>query len=298
MSHLFNPLVTAEQLYQRRTHNDLPVELQDRIRFDTARLTHSAGILLRLPQDITAQANVLLFRYWTVDNLRDHEFNDASAATIYLTAKISASPRSLRSVANVYKYLLTADHDSSSTKSAPHSYESHARGYYFTEGEYQSLRGRLLTLEGQILNALGFNTHVALPHPLAITYLQTLDIFSPSIPKHAATEISQRTVQYLNTALMSPQMLYLTHQPPSLATAAIYLAAKEVGVTLPDVEWWEVFDCEREELGFLVMAMGSLDAIARGYQERDGAKGMITRMAIDNENRRSSLETDNTTPRV
>lgn len=140
-----------------------------------------------------------------------------------------------------------------------------------------------MNLEGQILNALGFNTHVALPHPLAITYLQTLDVFSGNKGK----KVAKRTIEYLNTALLSPQMLYLTHQPCALATAAIYLAAREEGVRLPEVEWWEVFDVEREELGFLVVGMGSLGAIAereRARWERDGkGVGMITREMIREE---------------
>jgi hypothetical protein len=75
MSHLSNPLATAVQLHQKASANALPVEIQDSIRFYTARLTQAAGILLRLPQDITAQANVLLFRYWLVDDLMQHEFS-------------------------------------------------------------------------------------------------------------------------------------------------------------------------------------------------------------------------------
>src|ERR1700712_974044 len=116
MSHLSNPLATADQLYQKTSANSLPIELQDSIRYHAARLTQAAGVLLRLPQDITAQANVLLFRYWLLDDLMSHEFSvrinlrsetlhrklivlqDVSAATLYLTAKISASPRSFRSI--------------------------------------------------------------------------------------------------------------------------------------------------------------------------------------------------------
>jgi hypothetical protein len=75
MSHLSNPLATAEQLRRKALVNSLPVEIQDSIRFYTARLTQAAGILLRLPQDITAQANVLLVRYWLVDDLMQHEFS-------------------------------------------------------------------------------------------------------------------------------------------------------------------------------------------------------------------------------
>lgn len=72
-------------------------------------------------------------------------------------------------------------------------------------------------------------------------------------------------------------MLYLTHQPCALATAAVYLAARDEGVRLPEVEWWEVFDCEREELGFLVVGMGSLKGIAEREIQRWEGRGMITR---------------------
>ena len=75
MSHLSSPLATADQLYQKTSVNALPIELQDSIRYYTARLTQAAGILLRLPQDVTAQANVLLFRYYIVDSLLEHEFS-------------------------------------------------------------------------------------------------------------------------------------------------------------------------------------------------------------------------------
>jgi hypothetical protein len=75
MAHLSNPLATASQLYQLNNANSLPADLQESIRFYTARLTQAAGILLRLPQDITAQANVLLFRYWLVDDILDHELS-------------------------------------------------------------------------------------------------------------------------------------------------------------------------------------------------------------------------------
>ncbi len=75
MSHLTNPLATTSQLYAQTQSPALPQELQDSIRFYTARLTQAAGILLRLPQDITAQANVLLFRYWVVDDLMEWEFS-------------------------------------------------------------------------------------------------------------------------------------------------------------------------------------------------------------------------------
>jgi hypothetical protein len=67
---------------------------------------------------------------------------------------------------------------------------------------------------------------------------------------------------------LSPQLLYLTHQPSAIVTAAIYLAARDVEVKLPETEWWEVFDVDREELGFLVVALRSLDGFAQEERSR------------------------------
>jgi transcription initiation factor TFIIIB Brf1 subunit/transcription initiation factor TFIIB len=75
-------------------------------------------------------------------------------------------------------------------------------------------------------------------------------------------------VEHLNAALLSPQLLYVTHQPNALAVAAIYLAAREEGIKLVDANWWEVFDVDREELGFLVVAMRSLESFVRKETEQ------------------------------
>ncbi len=75
MAHLSNPLATPQQLEAKLSHDPLPSELQDSIRFYTARLTQAAGVLLRLPQDIAAQAVVILYRYWLVENFLNFEFS-------------------------------------------------------------------------------------------------------------------------------------------------------------------------------------------------------------------------------
>jgi hypothetical protein len=175
-----------------------------------------------------------------------------SAASLYLTTKLSAWPKSPRSIVNVYAYLSTLP------SLVPPPEQPKPSTYYVSEGTYQTRRATLFQTEHRILQTLGFNLRVALPYTLCITYLQALDVFSH--PR--ASELAKRAVAYLNTALLSPQLLYLTHQPSSLATAAIYLAAKETGIKMPDVEWWEVFDTGREELGFLVVGLLSVESFA------------------------------------
>lgn len=75
MAHMSNPLATPDQLYQRRSFSALPAELQDAIFYSTQCLTQAAGVLLQLPQSATAQANVVLARYWLVEPMMSHEFS-------------------------------------------------------------------------------------------------------------------------------------------------------------------------------------------------------------------------------
>lgn len=64
-SHLANPLATPGQLASSGSQLDgVPVDLEASIIFAGARLTQAAGILLRLPHDIIAQAVVIFTRFW------------------------------------------------------------------------------------------------------------------------------------------------------------------------------------------------------------------------------------------
>ncbi|EGX94268.1 cyclin-L2 [Cordyceps militaris CM01] len=261
MALLTNPLATAEQLYRRSTFSPVPQDLQEAVFFATQCLTQAAGLLLELPQSVTAQANVILARFWLVESPMAHEFSDVSAASLYLVAKMGSFPRSPRDVSTVYAYLLSPNSAFLNT-STPATAANDPAAYYQTEDQYHKFQRRMLALEARILYSISFNVHVALPHGLTVTYLQTLDFLS-----HSRHEISLRASQYLNTALLSPQLLYLTHQPHALATAAIYNAARDLGASMPECAWWEVFDVDREELGFLVVGMRSLDGWMKTRKE-------------------------------
>lgn len=202
-----------------------------------------------------------------------------------MTTKLSAYPKSPRSIINVYAYLDSVQFPSFEPDTIQK--ETKAEEYYVPEGTYLTRKLDLFETEQRILKVLGFQLHVSLPYALCITYLQALDVFSH--PR--ATELAKRATEHLNTALLSPQLLYITHQPPSLATAAIYLAAKETKIKLPDVEWWEVFDTDREELGFLVVALISVENFAREEQRTwQGRRVPMTVEAVEAELKRSDSE--------
>ncbi|KEF61331.1 uncharacterized protein A1O9_02896 [Exophiala aquamarina CBS 119918] len=262
--HLTNSLATTQQLFDlsNREGEDGPS-----IRFALVRLTSAAGILLRLPQEAIAQAIVLLLRFLLCSRPHDRESFSAktySAASIYLSAKISTPPVSPRSVVNVYAYLTSNASPLSFINPGERVVDDDPKEYFVSEGTYDKERQQLFVCESMILAGLGFDTHVALPHGLALTYLQALGV--------STTSLAKRVFEHLNGALLSPQLLYLTHQPNALAVGAIYLAAREIDVKLVDQNWWEVFDVDREDLGFLVLALGSLETFAAAERDKWAGK--------------------------
>ena len=64
-SPLSNPLATAAQLETSGSQLDrIPPDLEDSVRYAGARLTQAAGALLRLPQEVIAQAVIVFMRFW------------------------------------------------------------------------------------------------------------------------------------------------------------------------------------------------------------------------------------------
>ncbi|KAI9832176.1 MAG: hypothetical protein M1819_004528 [Sarea resinae] len=279
LTNLTNPLITPAQLSTSGSQLDgLPADLETSIRYAGCLLTQAAGILLRLPQDLIAQAIVILQRFWAGaegGSMRVYGTADVSAACLYMMAKLSASsPLSPRIVINVYGFLLFSASPVFRQGEGIIEKNQNPESYFVSDGEYYSRRAVLLKTEAHVLRVLGFQTHVALPHSLAINYLQALDTFGNKASSAASAALAQRVFAHLNTALLSPQLPLLTHQPPALATAAIYLAARELGIRLPDEEWWTVFDTEREELGFLVVGMRSMGGFAEAERERWGKRSV------------------------
>lgn len=96
MSHFANPLATPSQLYQRASASSLPLDLHEAVFVATQCLTQAAGRLLQLPQSVTAQANVLLARYWVVDSPMAHEFSVGDSSDGWAEAEAILANRGLQ----------------------------------------------------------------------------------------------------------------------------------------------------------------------------------------------------------
>lgn len=196
-------------------------------------------LILPRPQPTIAYATVLFQRFYLVSSVRAFALLDACHASLYLGSKLTEHTAQPRDIINVTSYLLNTPTTSPISPLALS--EAHVE-----EHLYFAASMRLLTTELEILKALGFQTACALPYVPIINYAQVLECLKPALLRCA--------FGYANDALLSPSIVYLTHQPNQIAVAAIYLAARDQEESLPEA-WWDVFDVDREELGFLVAVM-------------------------------------------
>ncbi|KAF8473480.1 cyclin-like protein [Kalaharituber pfeilii] len=288
---LANPLATPLQLAVSPSQSDgVPQDLEASLRFAGCALIQSAGILLRLPQTTIATAIVLFQRFYLICSMREHPIRSTASAALFLSSKLTEQPRKPRDILNVLKYILTVPTPCPISPPSPSdsdpAQKSDPESYYVPESTYFAHRTLLLNLETHILRAIAFQTHVSLPYTLAINYLQALDALKSN------RRIVKVTFGYLTDALLSPSLLYVTHQPNALAVAAIYLAARDCGVKMPDASvvpggggeggWWEVFDVEREELGFLVVCLKAVgDWVVHEVEKWRGSWGAL--LAVNEE---------------
>ncbi|KAK6533713.1 hypothetical protein TWF694_002644 [Orbilia ellipsospora] len=276
------PLATPAQLSSSPSQQSgIPEPLEQKLNLVACRLIQAAGILMELPQPTISTAIILLQRFYLLAPISTSPLLPTSLASLYLSSKLTEHPQKPRDIINIFKYLLSP----ASPLHPPHLRHASAAGpsklrntsnknlYYVSEGDYTALRSLLLATEARILRTLGFNTTVHLPYTLAFNYLQSLGVLSSSRSDDPSNSNAQKegeegglytplqhdklvstTFAYLTDLLASPSRVYLTHHPHEIAVAGIYIAARDHGVKLP-MQWWEVWDVDRETLGFLMVVI-------------------------------------------
>ncbi|KAI9723107.1 MAG: hypothetical protein M1828_004355 [Chrysothrix sp. TS-e1954] len=310
---LVNSLAKPTQLEVSASQLDgIPKALEDSVRFAGCRLLQATAVTLNLPQDVAAQCIIVFNRFWLGSeggSLRDYavrvsirpemgirhgidcaddgtsdSVQDVAAASLSLVTKLSAVSQSARRILSVLNALSSEASTFSRVEETGGLRER--ASHHLPDTVYEELRSRMHRQEVILLRTIGFSIHAAVPHALCLSYLQTLGVFA----HQNGQTLAKRTVAHLNGALLSPQTLFLTHQPNALAVAAIYLSAREVEVKLPELEWWKVFDVDRDELGFLVVTMQSLEAWvqAQRYTWRDGTIPLDVEGVVLESRRRSS----------
>lgn len=256
-----NPTISAQKLVQFRSAQSQPQSAVDEQLYHLSFLTFGACRLLGIPINLTYSVIALLHRLLLTSlppiDISKPEINlqVAACAIIYLVLEASVHPLpSYNDLAAAFLYLLSPA--SSPLYWITSSTSSPRRRVYDTHPfeNRLNLRAALLQIQPRILAGLNYTASVESPYKLVLAYLETFDL-AVAVQRDVASE----AFLVLNQGVLSPQVLTLTSQPQALAVAAVYLAAKRKGVELVEdgVEWWLVFGCEREELGFLVLSLNS-----------------------------------------
>ncbi|KAI7823645.1 cyclin-like protein [Kickxella alabastrina] len=224
---LRNPLLTPEQISESPSQRQgMLLELETDLR--------AYGV----PQVVMASAQIMFQRFYYLAAFQDFSLRGTVLGTLFLACKVEENPQTIRNIINSLDIVISRD------RGYP---EVVADGY---DAEFYDLKNEMVISEMQILRKLGFNVQVELPYGLLVNYLRSLELTEhPSVP--------QLAWNYLNDLLRTP--VYVCFQPETIACGAIYLAAHESQVRLPESPpWWVIFDANGEDVAQVAKAIQAI----------------------------------------
>ena len=212
-----------------------------------AALVQESGLRLRLPHAAVAAGMVLFQRAATrMDVCVEWDVRLVAATCLFVAAKAEEAPaRGLRDYLAVFH----------------HAIEGPARPLSIGTQEYFEWKRTIVALEGVLLRNLGFRVDVDLPHKYLVQYAH--GVLECPVP------VVQRAWNYCNDVLRTSACVRFPAEV--LASAAIYLAARDLAHALPDdLAWWQVFDADLDDILAVVAALRALYALGppvlpRGY---------------------------------
>uniref|UniRef100_A0A7S4RMV5 Cyclin-like domain-containing protein n=1 Tax=Alexandrium monilatum TaxID=311494 RepID=A0A7S4RMV5_9DINO len=233
-----------------------------------AELILRAVVLLRLPQVTGCTAAAIFQRFFFRRSFAEFDVQATAAAALFLACKLEETQRRVRDVIVVFHRLqmraLVEDGEAvyAGSPVPALSLDSH---------EFAEAKQEVASAERHILRALGFAVAGLLEHPhkYVLQFVKSLRLSSDWL----SGELAQQAWSYLNDSLRTP--LCCSHQPHQIATAGIQLAARRMGLKLPqEPPWWEVFDADPGEMAEIarlltaVYALPSLQYVSAGTKER------------------------------
>jgi cyclin L len=191
-------------------------------------LIQEAGILLKLPQVVMATGQNIFHRFFYRKSLERFDSFTVAMGSVLLASKIEEKLKYLRDIIFVFHHIYQRR---KGLKLKP----LELGGVRYTEW-----KGELITMERYLLKELGFSFYNILDHPhkYILYYVKMLD---------GTSELSQLAWNYLNDSLRLD--LSLRYPAEEIACAAIYMAARKCGFSLPDnPPWWRLMMSDKNKL--------------------------------------------------
>lgn len=193
-----------------------------------------ASVVLSLPQNIAATAQVLFQRFFLGQSCRDHDSLAIAEGALFLACKVEERQTSVRDVLAAFR----------TRHGEPVPPEADV-----ARQEYWTARATLLRCESAVLRELGFRVFVTEhPHKFALSYLKLL--FGSGSEGGIAAALAQAAVSAVNDSLRTD--VCARFRPEAIASAAVFLASRLLRVGLPEnppeSAWWRLFDTSFEEI--------------------------------------------------
>lgn len=214
---LHNCLLPETAFKETPSQSDgLDNETETDLRILGCELIQTAGILLKLPQVAMATGQIYLQRFYYSKSFVRYPMETMAMGSIYLASKVEEKPCRIRDVINVFHHIKQVR---AQKTIAP----------LIVDQNYIELKNQVIKAERRILKELGFCVHVKHPHKLIVVYLQLLQYEKNRL-------LMQISWNYMNDALRTD--VFMKFPPETIACACIYLAARKIGLPLPNNPPW------------------------------------------------------------
>lgn len=221
-----------------------------------------AAILLRIPVESAANAQVIFHRFYFRRSMKEFDIKVTAAACVYLGCKIGESPRRVRDIVRSAYFLDWLEHKDAeirrihatvagdaavkATRQKIDQLESEFHLPSIDSHTFRIFQVNIQRVERHILRETGFMISCILVHPHRYI-LQYIHSLFGETPTSLRERVSQRAWGHLNDSLRTT--LCCSVRPAVITVAAIYLSACDCGIRLPkETHWCEVFDVRWEEV--------------------------------------------------
>ena len=228
-------LFTEEELLRTPSILDgLPAEKERENRSKGVNFIIQVGIMLKLPQITLATAAVFLHRFYMRYSMHDlpgkpgHHYYSMAATSLFLATKVEENCRKMKDL--VIACVRVAQKDPYKTVDEQ-------------DKEYWKWRDNILLNEDLLLEAICFDLRLEPPYKKLYDLLLMFGEGSNKKLRNAAWA-------FISDSCLTT--LCLLFSSKTIATSALYAAARHSGVAFPDKEgrpWWEAVGTSLEEIG-------------------------------------------------
>ena len=188
-------------------------------------LIQEASILMELPQVVCVTGQNIFHRFYYRKSLRRFDAFLVAMGSILLASKIEEKLKYLREIIFVFHHMYQRRK------------QLKIKNLELGGPRYNEWKNELITMERYLLKELGFSFYHILDHPhkYILYYVKLLN---------GTSELAQIAWNYLNDSCRLD--LALRYPSKDIACAAIYMAARKNGVSLPeDPPWWSLMTSDK-----------------------------------------------------